>query len=155
MFSVTELSAALFDAGTFSAELAQIVQLGAADAAEAFDFDFGDGGAVKRENSLDADAVADLADGEAFADSAVFAGDDDAFEGLKTLVSTFGDLDGDADGVAGAELRNVIFQVFLLLVLSLRPLKMSKSSCAMENMILLLIVYTLHFMDISKRSLTI
>lgn len=101
--AVRRLNATLFDAGALAAEFAQIVQLGAADAAEALDFDLGDAGAVKGENPLHADAVADLADGEAFADAAVLAGDDDAFEGLKTLAGAFLDLDGNAHGVAGAE----------------------------------------------------
>ena len=98
-----ELGAALGDTGALTAELAKIVQLGAADAAKTLHFDLGDAGAVERENALDADAVADLADSVAFADAAVLAGDDDTLKGLKTLVRSFLDLDGNAHGIAGAE----------------------------------------------------
>ena len=82
------LGAALGDTGALAAEFAQIVQLGATDAAKALHFDLGDAGAMERENALDADAVADLADGVAFADAAVLAGDDDALKSLKTFTET-------------------------------------------------------------------
>ena len=58
---------------------------------------------MERENALDADAVADLADGVAFADAAVLAGNDDALKSLKTLVRAFLDLHGNAHGIAGTE----------------------------------------------------
>ena len=60
-------------------------------------------GRVQRERALDADAEADLADGEGFAHAIALAADDDTLEDLDARAGALDDLDVDLDGVAGTE----------------------------------------------------
>ena len=62
-------------------------------------------GAVQRESALDADAVGSAANGERFADRAVAAGNNHAFERLQTLASAFDNLHFDANGIADVQTR--------------------------------------------------
>ena len=103
----------LANARRLAGEIAQVVELGATDAAAAHHDDLGEHGAVHREDALDADAVGDLADGERRADTAAAARDADAFERLDALLFTFLDADVHAKRVAGAERRNVAQPLFL------------------------------------------
>src|SRR5256885_1653869 len=77
--------ALLPDARGLAAQRAQIVELGAADAAAAHQLERGDRWAVDREHALDADARRDLPDREVLADPAAALGDDEALEGLEPL----------------------------------------------------------------------
>src|SRR5688500_14478077 len=87
------LGAALFDAGGLAGQLAQVVQVGAADLAHAHDADVVDAGRVDQERSLDADAVGgDAAHGEVLVNAHAAAADDDAFEILQALAATFDNL---------------------------------------------------------------
>src|SRR2546427_1125003 len=74
--------ALLPDARGLAAQRAQIVELGAADAAAAHQLERGDRWAVDRGHALDADARRDLPDREVLADPAAALGDDEALEGL-------------------------------------------------------------------------
>ena len=58
---------------------------------------------IELERTFDAFARGDLANDERGVETAVAAGNDDAFEGLKTLARAFDDIHVDDDGVAGAE----------------------------------------------------
>ena len=93
----------LLDAGGLAGEMAQVVELGAANAAAANHGNAGDHWAVHREDALDANTTRDLADGEGGADSAAADGEANAFERLEALLVTFFDADVDANGVTGAE----------------------------------------------------
>ena len=74
---------ALFlDLGGLAAQIAQVVQLRAADVAAGDQLDLVQVRGVHREGALDADAEADLADGEGLADAAALAADDVAGEDL-------------------------------------------------------------------------
>ena len=64
-------------------------------------------GRVHREGALDADAEADLADGERLADAIALAPDDDALEDLDARAGALDDLDVDLERVAGTEVRDV------------------------------------------------
>src|SRR5579863_5478668 len=99
---------ALAQARGFALQAAQVVELGAADAAGADDVDVIDDGRVNREDALDAVAEADLADGDGFAEAAgVIAGEYGAFKRLEALFIAFLDFDVDANGIAGAKFGDV------------------------------------------------
>ena len=95
----------LDDTSRLAATIAQVVKLGAADLTAADDIDAFDERRVDRENALDAFAVGDLADGEAFVDTAAGAGDADAFISLYAGTVTLANANVDADGVARREFR--------------------------------------------------
>ena len=95
---------ALFEAGGFALQLAQVVKLGAAHFAGADHIDVVDDRSVDGEDALDAGAEADLADGDGFAHADILARDDGAFKRLQAFLVAFFDADVDANGIAGAEL---------------------------------------------------
>ena len=65
---------------------------------------------MHREGALDADAEADLAHGEGLLDPATLAPHDGALEHLHPLPVALDHPDVDLDGVAGAELGDVVAQ---------------------------------------------
>lgn len=75
------------------------------------DFKFFYVGAVEEEGSLDADAVADFAEGDVFGDSTVFDGDGKTFEDLNSFFAAFADFHVGSDGISGLNDREVTFQV--------------------------------------------
>ena len=85
-------------------ELAQIVQLGAANRAGAHHIDMVDDRRVHRENALHAVAEAHLANRDGLAHAGVLAGDHGAFKRLQTLFVAFPDSYVNANGIAGPEL---------------------------------------------------
>src|SRR6185437_6558556 len=95
----------LANARGFAAQTTEVVQLGAAHAPGAQNFDFVDHARVDRENAFHALAEGDLAHGEGVARAAVIAGDADAFEGLDALLVPLLDLHVHAYRVAGVEGR--------------------------------------------------
>src|SRR5213082_2561470 len=98
--------AALLDLRRLAAQIAQVVQLRAADVAALEDLDLRDVRRVDREGALDADAEGDLPDGERLADAAVLAADHHALEDLVALAVAFVDADVHLERVAGAEARD-------------------------------------------------
>src|SRR5437764_9192491 len=68
--------ALFFDAGCFTAEIPEVVELRAADPAMAFNLDTIDAGRVQREHALYADSAGDFAHGEHLTRAAAFARDD-------------------------------------------------------------------------------
>ena len=72
------------------------------------DVDVVDDRRMQREDTFDADAKADLADGNRLADSAVFSGDTDALKSLQAFLVPFLDADVHLDGVARLEGRNIL-----------------------------------------------
>src|SRR4029078_1288187 len=103
-------SALLLDLGLLATQLAQVVQLRAAHVTTGDDVDVIDVGRMHREGPLDADAVAFLAHGEGLADATALAAKDDTLEDLDALLGALDDLDVHIDGVAGAEVRDVVAQ---------------------------------------------
>jgi hypothetical protein len=102
--------ALLLDLGGLAAQLAEVVQLGPADVTAGQHLDLLDDGGVHREGALDADAEADLADGEGLADAATLAPDDDTLEDLHTRAAALDDPHVHLHGVAGAEVGDVVAQ---------------------------------------------
>src|SRR5690606_13366607 len=102
--------ALLPDARRAAREPAQVVELGAADAAAAHQLDRGDRGAVEREDPLDPDAGGHLADREGLADPAAPLGDADALERLQALLVTLADADLHAHRVARLEPGDIAAQ---------------------------------------------
>src|SRR6186997_126879 len=107
------LGFALSDARGLTREVAQVVELGATDAATANHLDVGDHGAVHREDALDTNAARDLADGERGAHAAAAPGDANTFESLESFLVAFTDADVNTEGVTGAERRDVSEPLFL------------------------------------------
>src|SRR3954447_15647374 len=93
----------LLDLGGLAAQVAQVVQLGAAHVTTGDDLDVVDDRGVEREGALDTDAEGDLADREGLADAAAVATDDDALEDLDARAGALDDLHVDVDRVTGAE----------------------------------------------------
>src|SRR6185503_1038418 len=98
------------DARRLAGQVAQVVELGAANPPAADHRDVGDHGAVEREDALDTDAVGDLSDREAFADAATATRDAHALERLNALLVSFLDADVHAERVAGTKGRHVAAQ---------------------------------------------
>src|SRR5579862_7113444 len=105
---------ALLDAGGLAAQVAEVVELGAADAATGDRLDPVDRGAVHRERALHADAVAHLADGEGLPQAAALAADHDTLENLDAGAVAFRHLHVHLQGVTGAEIRDVSPELGLL-----------------------------------------
>jgi hypothetical protein len=93
------------DAGRLATALTQVIQLGTANVAAAFDFDAGDQGAVCLKGSLDAFSAGDLAKGKTAVETAIALGDDNALIGLHPLATALDYIDADDHGVARRELR--------------------------------------------------
>src|SRR3954466_5022609 len=110
---------ALGDAGRLAAAVAQVIELGAPDLAAAHDLDRVDHRRIEREDALDALAVGDLADGEAFLEAGAGAGDAHALIGLHAGALALLDLDVDDQGVAGLEVRHVPAELLDLLAVEL------------------------------------
>src|SRR5699024_8041726 len=102
--------ALLPDAGLLAGEVAQVVQLRAADVAAGDDLDLVDGRGVHGEHALDADAEGHLADAEGLAHAVALATDDVALEDLDTGAVALDDLHVHLDVVAGAECGDVLAQ---------------------------------------------
>ena len=96
----TAACCAFCDTGRFTAAIAKIVKLGAADFTAAFDFDGFDQRGVKREDALDTFAVRNFADREAFFDACAGTGDTNAFKGLQTCTCAFCNPDLNNERVA-------------------------------------------------------
>src|SRR6185437_15216610 len=98
----------LDDAGRLAAQVAQVIELGAAHLAATHDLDRVDHRRHHREHALHAFAVGDLAHREAFVEARAGAADADAFIGLHTGTLAFDHLDVDDHGIAGCEFRNFL-----------------------------------------------
>ncbi|CVI56983.1 conserved hypothetical protein [Agrobacterium deltaense NCPPB 1641] len=92
------------DTGSLAATVAQVVELRAANLTAANDFNAFDQRGVDREYALDAFAVGNLANGEAFGKTAAGTGDANAFVSLNTGTVTFRHANVDAQGVARRKL---------------------------------------------------
>src|SRR3984957_4001231 len=99
--------AALLDPCCLAPQRAQVVQLGPANVSPGHDLDLLDGRGVHRESTLDADAIADLADRERLAGAPALAADHDALDVLDPGPVTFSNPDVHLQGVAWPEGRNV------------------------------------------------
>src|SRR5271168_1811777 len=110
------------DARGLATQLAQVVELGAADFAAAHDFNLRNHGRMDGKDALDADAEAHPAHGERGRKQLAAPGNHDAFEGLDALFFLFlalfdfgfAQADVDAHRVARSELGDVCAQLGLL-----------------------------------------
>src|SRR5262245_39125406 len=106
---------AFADAGRLTAELAQVVELGTADASSFDHVDVINDCCMQRKDALDADSERRLADRDRFSHALSTACDDDPFKSLQSLfVFAFLDANVDADGVTGNKIRNIAFQLCLI-----------------------------------------
>src|SRR5476651_1570013 len=96
----------LGDTARLAAQVAQVIELGAAYDALTDDLDFPDAGTIEREHALHAFAEADLAHRERGVHARVLAGDAQAFVDLKPLAVAFLHLDVHAERVARFEARH-------------------------------------------------
>src|SRR6059058_1351892 len=98
----------LDDAGRLAAQVAEIIQLGAAHLAAAHHLDRVDHRRHHREHAFHALAVGNLSHREALVEPAAGTADADAFIGLHARAVAFDHLDVDDHGVAGSEFRNLL-----------------------------------------------
>src|SRR6185312_3240028 len=96
----------LGDAARLAAQVAQVIELGAAHDALTDDLDFPDVRAVEREHALDALVEADLAHGERGVHAGVLAGDALAFVDLNALAVAFLHLEVHPERIARLETRH-------------------------------------------------
>src|SRR4051812_48309129 len=96
--SASDGLALLLDLGGLAAQLAEVVQLGAADVTAGDDLDPLDDRGVHGEGALDTHAEAHLPDGEGLADPAALAPDDDALEDLDARAVALDHADVHLDG---------------------------------------------------------
>jgi len=94
-----------FDSGSFATKFADVIQLGAPDAACADDFNFVDDLRMHRKDAFNAVSERDFANGESRSHAAVLEADADAFEHLDALFVAFLDLYVNFDGIARLERR--------------------------------------------------
>src|SRR5580698_7434415 len=87
-------------------ELAQVIQLGAADFGGPHHINLVNDLGIDGEDTLHTLSKADLADGKARL-RASLPGNDHAFKRLQALFFAFSDLDQHLDRIAGAKLRNI------------------------------------------------
>src|SRR5688572_12801055 len=104
----------LADARRLALEIAQVVEARATDLAAGQHLHAVHHRRVQRKDTLDADAVRDLADGERGARGAAGALDANALEGLDALLLALLDLHEDLDGVTDAEIGDIAFELALL-----------------------------------------
>jgi hypothetical protein len=108
------LLSALDQSGLLAHAVAEVVELGAADLALVGDFNLGNAWGVERENTLNAFAVGNLADGERSIHTGTATSEDDACEDLDTLFATFHNAGVNLDGVANVEVCNFALKLLLL-----------------------------------------
>ena len=94
----------LLTLAAFAGTTTQVEQLCAADLALTDNSDLLDEGAVDGEDTLDADAVGNAANGKGLCDAAVLLSNDGTLESLDTLALAFLDTNINADGIADVEL---------------------------------------------------
>src|SRR6516164_9921103 len=98
----------LDDAGRLAAQVAQVIELGAAHLAAAYHLDRVDHGRHHGEHTFHAFAIGDFADREALIEPGAGTPDADAFIGLHARAVAFHHLDVDDHGVARSEVRNIL-----------------------------------------------
>src|SRR5262249_49479840 len=98
----------LDDAGRLAAQIAQVIELGAAHLAAAHHLDRVDHRRQHGEHALHALAIGDLAHPHALVDAAAGPADAHAFIGLHAGAIAFDHLDVDDHGVARRETRNLL-----------------------------------------------
>src|SRR5579883_247862 len=96
----------LGDAARLAAQVAQVIELGAAHDAFTDDLDFPDVRAVEREHALDALVERDLAHGERGVHAGILAGDALAFVDLDALAVAFLHLEVHPERIARLETRH-------------------------------------------------
>src|SRR5687768_4827986 len=90
---------AFLQTGSLAAQAAKVVKLRPAHASSADHVDMVDYRSVHREDSFDALAEADLANGDGLAHAAVIAGNDNTLKRLQTLLVAFPDFDVHPDRI--------------------------------------------------------
>lgn len=93
--------------GLLAAKIPEVVQTRLANMAARDDLDLLNTRRVRREDSLYADSVGDLPNGEGCSNASTGASNDDALKNLDTLFLTLTDAEVNLDGVACAEFWNV------------------------------------------------
>src|SRR5208282_3508011 len=101
-------------AGRLAGELAQVVELGAADIAAAQNLNLLDARRMQGENPLDADSVRYFAHRKSRAVAAAIDLDHDPFELLEPLLLAFNDLDLNSQRIAGAKRGQILAQSTIL-----------------------------------------
>jgi hypothetical protein len=100
--------------GGFSAETPQIIQLGPAHPAPAYDLDSFDRRGVEGEDTLYTDSGRNLADHEGFSHTTTPPADADPFKGLDPLFFPFTDAVKNPDSIPWRKVGDVLTKLFLL-----------------------------------------
>src|SRR3954454_3242764 len=98
----------LGDARGLAAQTAQVIELGAAHLAAAYDLDRVDHRRIERKDALHALAIGDLADGEVLIEAGARPSDADALIGLDAGALALHHLDVDQHRIARAKIRNLL-----------------------------------------------
>ena len=100
------------DAGCLAFEFTQVVQTAATHETAGYDIDVVDEGGVEGEDTLNTNAVGNLAHSKGGASGAAVNADDAALENLNTLFFAFNNAQVNLDGVAGTEGRQIRALIF-------------------------------------------
>lgn len=111
LFPVLLLS--FFDSCSLAGQSAQIEQFCTANNAAALYFDLVQTRGMQQECSFNAYAVGNTTNGEGFSDTGISSGNNNAFEYLDSFILSFDNLYMYTYGIAGAEFRDVISQLFV------------------------------------------
>ena len=101
----------LLDASSLADTIAQVVELGSPHITATYHLDGMNDGRMEREDALDSDAKAELADCERSSGAATVAGDNNTLKDLNALAAAFDDAHVNTHGVAGPKVRYVVAQV--------------------------------------------
>ena len=88
-----------------------MIELGAADLTFFYKVDLCDTGGMERENTLDANTIRDLADGERLIHTGTTTGNNDTLKMLDTLLVAFDDADRHVYGITRTELGYILTEL--------------------------------------------
>ena len=100
--------------GCLATQIAQVVQLRAANITSTGNLDLLDDRSVQWKRALNANTIGDLANSKGLTDARSGSGDDDSLEHLNTGLVSFNDLDINLEIVTGSEFRDVIAERTLI-----------------------------------------
>ena len=103
----------LFNLGSLTDALSDVVQLGSSDLTTSNGLNRDDRGGMDRKNLLTTDVVGNTTDGDGLVDAAMLLGNDGALESLGSLTAAFLDADSNTDGVTDVHSRKLGLDILL------------------------------------------
>lgn len=99
----------LFNPSRFTHPFPEIVKFGTADLASTQDFNAGNPGRMKQEDSFNTNPLKNFADGDGFIKAAIAFSNDCPLKGLDSFFPPLNNLDANFDGVTNMDGRQIVF----------------------------------------------